>query len=98
MARALRIEFPGAFYHITSRGNEKKDIFRSRKDRERFLYYIESAAERYGAIIHTYCHMTNQWQAVGVEPSQLFNIKGLICINGPFMGLGNALLPSKLSV
>jgi len=61
MARALRIEFPGAFYHITSRGNEKKDVFRSRKDRERFLFYIESAAERYGAVIHTYCLMTNHY-------------------------------------
>ncbi len=61
MARALRIEFPGAFYHITSRGNEKKDIFRSRKDRERFLFYLESAAERYGAVVHTYCMMTNHY-------------------------------------
>jgi hypothetical protein len=30
MARPLRIQFPGAFYHITSRGNERKDIFLSR--------------------------------------------------------------------
>lgn len=61
MARALRIKFPGAFYHITSRGNEKKDVFRSRKDRERFLFYIESATERYGAVIHAYCLMTNHY-------------------------------------
>ncbi|RNC67442.1 MAG: hypothetical protein ED859_14515 [Desulfuromonadales bacterium] len=37
MARPLRIEYPGAFYHVTSRGNEQKDIFKSRKDREKFL-------------------------------------------------------------
>jgi putative transposase len=37
MARPLRIEYPGAFYHVTSRGNERKATFRSRKDRERFL-------------------------------------------------------------
>lgn len=45
MARALRIKFPGAFSHITSRGNEKKDVFSRCKDRERFLFYIEYAAE-----------------------------------------------------
>ncbi len=37
MARPLRIVYPGAFYHITSRGNERKDIFREQKDREKFL-------------------------------------------------------------
>ncbi len=34
MARPLRIEFPGAFYHVTSRGNEGKAIFRSKRNRE----------------------------------------------------------------
>ena len=51
MARPVRIEYPGAFYHITARGNERKDIFKSRGDREQFLCYLESAAERYGAAI-----------------------------------------------
>jgi hypothetical protein len=37
MARPLRIEYPGAFHHVTSRGNEQKDVFKSQKDRERFL-------------------------------------------------------------
>ena len=68
MARPLRIEFPGAYYHITSRGNEKKEVFRSRKDRERFLFYVESAAERYGAVIHTYCLMTNHYHLLMETP------------------------------
>jgi len=34
MARPLRIEYPGAFYHVTSRGNERKDIYRSKRDRK----------------------------------------------------------------
>ena len=34
MARPLRIEYPGALYHVTSRGNERKDIFKSQRDRE----------------------------------------------------------------
>ena len=54
MERPLRIEYSGAFYHVTSRGNEQKDIFRSRRDREQFLSYLQTASERYGAVIHAY--------------------------------------------
>lgn len=39
MGRPLRIEYPGAFYHVTSRGNEQKNIFKSDKDREKFISY-----------------------------------------------------------
>jgi len=51
VARPLRIEYPGAFYHVTSRGNEQKDIFKSKSDREKFISYLESASVRYGAVI-----------------------------------------------
>ncbi len=40
MGRPLRIEFFGAFYHVTSRGNERKAVFRSLRDRENFLFYL----------------------------------------------------------
>lgn len=42
MARPLRISYPGAFYHVTSRGNEQKVIFKSKRDKEKFLEYLES--------------------------------------------------------
>jgi len=61
MARPLRIEFPGAFYHVTARGNEQKDVFKSQKDREKFLAYLATASERYGAVIHAYCLMSNHY-------------------------------------
>ena len=61
MARPLRIEYPGAYYHICSRGNEQKDVFKSRRDREKFLPYLGSATERYGAAIHGYCLMSNHY-------------------------------------
>jgi hypothetical protein len=48
MGRPLRIEYPGAFYHVTSRGNEKKDVFKSKRDREKFLSYLESATDDEG--------------------------------------------------
>ena len=46
MARPGLITYPGAFCHITSRGNERKAIFKNRADRERFLAYLESATGR----------------------------------------------------
>lgn len=61
MARQLRIEFPGAFYHVTARGNERKAVFKSIKDREKFYSYLESASNRYGAVIHAYCLMDNHY-------------------------------------
>ena len=45
MGRPLRITYEGAYYHVTSRGNEQKDIFKSRRDRERFLSYLESSGK-----------------------------------------------------
>ena len=59
MAQQIRIEYPGAFYHVTSRGNERKPVFKSKRDREKFLEYLESASERYEAVVHLYCPMDN---------------------------------------
>ena len=69
MARPLRIQYPGAFYHITTRGNEGKEIFRSRQDRQKFLFYLESATQRYQAIIHVYCLMGNHYHLLLETPS-----------------------------
>lgn len=68
MARPLRIEYPGAFYHVTARGNEQKDIFKSQRDREKFLSYLEAAVQRYGAIIHAYCLMNNHYHLMVETP------------------------------
>jgi len=68
MARPLRIEYTGAFYHVTSRGNEQKDVFKSQKDREKFLEYLASATKRYGAIIHVYCLMSNHYHLLLETP------------------------------
>ena len=69
MARPLRITFPGAFYHITSRGNEQKVVFKSKRDREKFLEYLESATRRYDALIHAYCMMDNHYHLMLETPS-----------------------------
>jgi REP element-mobilizing transposase RayT len=61
MARPLRIEFPGAFYHVMNRGNTGMNIFRSARDREKFLEYVGEAVKRYGIKVHTYCLMTTHY-------------------------------------
>jgi len=69
MGRPLRIEYAGAYYHVAARGNEQKDIFKSRKDREKFLSYLGSAVSRYGAVIHGYCLMSNHYHLLLETPS-----------------------------
>ena len=69
MARPLRITYPGAFYHVTSRGNERKKIFKTERDREKFLEYLSSASERYGAAIHVFCLMDNHYHLLLETPS-----------------------------
>jgi len=68
MARALRIQYPGACYHVTSRGNERKDIYKSQRDRGKILSYLESAGGRYGAVIHGYCLMSNHYHLLLETP------------------------------
>jgi REP-associated tyrosine transposase len=61
MARPLRIEFPGAFYHITARGNERKPLFRHDADRQRFLAQLADAVERFHVLVHAYALMDNHY-------------------------------------
>ncbi len=69
MGRPLRIEYPGAFYHVTARGNEQREIYKSIADRERFLDYLASATERYGAVVHVWCLMTNHYHLLLEAPA-----------------------------
>jgi putative transposase len=89
MGRPLRIQYPGAWYHITSRGNERKAIFKGSVDRQRFLSYLESAWERYGAVFHAYCLMANHYHLLLETPrSNLSQI--LHHINGAYTNYYNA--------
>ncbi len=47
MGRPLRIEYHDAFYHITARGNDRQNVFRTNKDREGLLEYLGSATDHY---------------------------------------------------
>ena len=83
MSRPLRIEFEGALYHITARGNELKSIFRSSNDRERFLEMLACSCERYQWLCHAYCLMGNHYHLVIETP--LGNLsKGVAYLNGNY--------------
>ena len=69
MARPLRINYSDAFYHVTSRGNERKNVFKSKRDREKFFEYLESATQRYDAVIHAFCLMDNHYHLLIETPS-----------------------------
>jgi REP-associated tyrosine transposase len=59
MARPLRLEFPGALFHVTSRGNEQRDIFRDDDDRLRFLESLQDAVDSFRWILTAYVLMSN---------------------------------------
>lgn len=59
MSRPLRLEYPGAVLHITSRGNERRNIFLDDHDRQRFLHLLSQAVRRFKWIITAYVLMTN---------------------------------------
>jgi REP element-mobilizing transposase RayT len=61
MARQWRITFPGAFYHIMSRGNERQDIFRCDDDRKMFLDLIGDFSERFEIDVFAYVLMDNHF-------------------------------------
>ena len=83
MTRALRVTYPGAFYHVTSRGNERKAVFKSERDREKFLEYLESATQRYDARIHAYCLMDNHYHLL-VETVDGNLSQGMRHLNGVY--------------
>jgi len=57
----MRIEFPGAVYHVTSRGNARQPIFFDEEDMKLFLSKLAASVERYELVIHAYCLMTNHY-------------------------------------
>ena len=88
MGRPIRIEYPSALYHITSRGNERKNIFLEDKDRLRFLQIIEDYHDRYGILIHSYVLMDNHYHLV-LETPRGNLLKVMHGINSSYTGYFN---------
>ena len=83
MARPLRIEFPGALYHITSRGNAKADVYLDNQDRYNFLQQIQAICERYNWRCYGYCLMSNHYHLV-METGDATLCKGMRALNGVY--------------
>jgi REP element-mobilizing transposase RayT len=54
-----RVEYPGAIYHVMSRGDRKKDIYLDDVDRQDFLKTLAEACQKTGFEVHAYCLMRN---------------------------------------
>jgi len=68
VTRPLRIQYPGALYHITCRGNEQRDIFRDDTDREKFLEILSESAFTYSIKLYSYVLMTNHFHILLETP------------------------------
>lgn len=68
MARPLRIEYPGAFHHVMSRGNAYQDIYLNDQDRRAFLKNLQHCIELHNLICHAYCLMDNHYHLLIETP------------------------------
>ncbi len=83
MARPLRIEFAGALYHVTSRGNEGADIFFRDDDRRAFLGTLERVCGRFDWRCYAYCLMRNHYHLLVETPDGNLS-KGMRQLNGVY--------------
>ncbi|MCK4792878.1 MAG: transposase, partial [Desulfobacteraceae bacterium] len=83
MARPLRIEYEGAFYHVTSRGNERRKIYYAKSDYEKFKNYLRDAQDKFGFFLHPYVFMTNHYHLLIETPEGNLN-KLMHYINGSY--------------
>ncbi len=88
MARPLRIEFPGALYHITSRGDRRGAIYEDDEDREAFLDVLAEAVERYNWICHAFCLMTDHYHLL-IETVEGNLSQGMRHLNGVYTQASN---------
>lgn len=89
MARPIRIEFEGAFYHVTARGNERKRIFYSKIDYNKFRQYLLNAQEKFGYLLHCYVLMTNHYHLLIETPQANLN-RVMHYINSSYTAYFNA--------
>ena len=83
MARPLRIEFPGALYHVTSRGNGRADIYLDDRDRADFLSLLGEVCQRMQWRCYAYCLMTNHYHLV-IETLEGNLSRGMRQLNGVY--------------
>jgi REP element-mobilizing transposase RayT len=83
MSRPLRIEYPGAVYHVSARGNAKNDIFHSESDRHTFLQIFSDVVRRFNWLCHAYCLMDNHYHLLIETPDGNLS-RGMRQLNGVY--------------
>jgi REP element-mobilizing transposase RayT len=83
MARPLRLEYPGALYHVTSRGNAQADIYMDESDRRIFLRTLGTAVTKHRWLLHAYCLMGNHYHLLFETPQPNLS-RGMQQLNGVY--------------
>jgi len=88
MSRKLRLEFPGATYHVINRGNYRQNVFEAKGAAEAFERTLGETCERFGWVIHAYVIMRNHFH-LAVETPQPNLSEGVGEVAGRFVGAQN---------
>lgn len=83
MARPLRIEFPGALYHVTARGNRRERIYVDDADRLAWLNLFGNVCDRYRWLCYAWCLMENHYHIV-IETKEANLAAGMRHLNGVY--------------
>lgn len=83
MPRQVRIEYPGAMYHVMSRGNRRQDIYLNDVDRHDFLKTLAEACQKTGWQAHAYCLMSNHYHLVLETPNANL-VAGMAWLQGTY--------------
>jgi putative transposase len=83
MARPLRLEYPNALYHVTSRGDGRGAIYRDDEDRDIQLTVVEEVVKRFNWTVHAYCLMGNHYHLLIETPDGNLS-KGMRQLNGVY--------------
>lgn len=88
MSRPLRLEFAGALYHVTARGDRREDIYEDDEDRDTYLTVLANVAQRFNWLIHAYCLMSNHYHLLIETPDGNLS-KGMRQLNGVYTQYSN---------
>ncbi len=88
MSRPVRIEFPDALYHVTSRGDRREPIFDDDQDRRSFLTTLEQVVNRFNWVCHAWCLMDNHYHLLVQTPDGNLS-RGMRQLNGVYTQASN---------
>lgn len=88
MARKLRVQYPGAIYHVMNRGDRREPIFKDDEDRQLFLKSLDQACGKTGWHVHAYCLMPNHFHLVLETPNANL-VAGMKWLLGTYTGRFN---------